>query len=203
MMAVPAAALAAVLGATPVLAAATWTVQPGGPVSLTSARFTLKDTRTGAILRCPGQMSGTLKSGSGLPGTGIGSITAAGFPQCGGGLPPKPDVVAAALPWHVNVLSYNATTGVVTGRVSHVRILLKSRPTEPCGAVVDGTSGTAKDGIVKFTYTNSTGTLQLLTGGGNLHFYNVQGCAGIINNGDPATVKAAFTVSPTQAISSP
>src|SRR5215471_19900288 len=127
MVAVPAAALAAVLGATPVLAAATWTVQPGGPVSLTSARFTLKDTKTGAILRCPGQMSGTLKSGSGLPGTGIGSITAAGFPQCGGGLPPKPDVVAAALPWHLNVISYNATTGVVIGRVSHVRILLKSR----------------------------------------------------------------------------
>jgi hypothetical protein len=56
--------------------------------------------------------------------------------------------------------------------------------------VIDGTGGTARDGIVAFTYTNRTGTLKLLTTHGNLHFYHGRSCAGLINNGDPATVKA-------------
>jgi hypothetical protein len=72
-----------------------------------------------------------------------------------------------------------------------------------CTAVIDGTSGTASDGTVKLRYTNSTGRLRLLTTGGNLHFYNVRGCAGLVNTGDPATISARFTVSPKQAITSP
>ncbi len=52
LCAVPAAVLAAVWGVTPVLAAATWTVRPGGPVSMKSGRFVLKDTTTGTAL-CP------------------------------------------------------------------------------------------------------------------------------------------------------
>ena len=200
---VPAAVLAAILGVTPVLAAATWTVQPGGPVSLTSGRLTLKDTRTGAVLMCPVRMRGTLKGGSGLPGTGIGSITTASFPRCGRGLPPTPAMAATSLPWQVNFVSYNGTTGVVTGSVSHIRILLKSRVGEPCSAVIDGTSGVASNGIVTFTYTNSTARLKVLTTGGNLHFYKVRSCAGVINNGDPATISATLTVSPKQAITSP
>ena len=199
---VPAAVLAAILGVTPVLAAATWTVQPGGPVSLTSGRLTLKDTRTGAVLMCPVRMRGTLKGGSGLPGTGIGSIAVASFPQCGRGLPPAPVLTPAALPWHVSVTSYNATTGVVTGSVSHVRIRISSALPH-CAGVVDGTGATAKDGLVRFSYTDSTATLKLLTTGGNLHFYRVMGCAGLFNSGDRAALSAMFTLSPAQTITSP
>jgi hypothetical protein len=72
-----------------------------------------------------------------------------------------------------------------------------------CTVVIDGTSGTASDGIVKFSCSDRTGVLQVRATGGNLHFYNVQGCAGLINTGDSASISATFTVSPKQAITSP
>jgi hypothetical protein len=202
LFAVPAAVLAAIFGVTSAVAATTWTVRPGGAISLKSGGLTLTDTTTGAMITCTSAgMSGTLKGGSGLSGTGIGSITAVGITGCNpAGI--TFTVTATGLPWHVNFSSYNATNGVVTGRFRHVQIKLKlSAPR--CSAVIDGTSGTADDGIVKFTYTNSTAKLKALTTGGNLHFYNVSGCAGLFHNSDPATLSGTFTVSPKQAITSP
>ena len=61
--------------------------------------------------------------------------------------------------------------------------------------MIDGTSGTASDGLAKFTYTNSTARLRPLATGGNMHFYNVGGCAGLFNTGDPVTLSATFTMS--------
>jgi hypothetical protein len=92
---------------------------------------------------------------------------------------------------------------VVTGHVGHVRFHLNavSGPVG-CHAVIDGTSGTASDGIVEFTYTDRTAVLKTLTTGGNLHHYNVSGCDGLFRNGAPVTLSAAFTVSPKQAITS-
>jgi hypothetical protein len=72
-----------------------------------------------------------------------------------------------------------------------------------CTAVIDGTSGTASDGSVRVSYNNSTGVLQTRTAGGNLHFYNVRGCAGLVVTGDSATISATSTVSPKQTITSP
>jgi hypothetical protein len=73
-----------------------------------------------------------------------------------------------------------------------------------CTAVIDGMSGTASDGWLKFTYTDSTGRLTLLATIGNLHFWNVsEGCLGLVNSGDRARLGATFTVSPKQAITSP
>jgi hypothetical protein len=69
--------------------------------------------------------------------------------------------------------------------------------------VIDGTSATASNGRVKFRHTDSTGRLKTLTVGGNLHFYNVSGCAGLFNTGDPVTISANFAVTPKQAITSP
>jgi hypothetical protein len=71
-------------------------------------------------------------------------------------------------------LSYNATTGVVTGRLSHLQLHF-SFPS--CTAVIDGTSGTASDGTVKFTYTNSTSVLK--TSDGNLHFSTSRAAPGL------------------------
>jgi hypothetical protein len=196
-----AAVLAATVGAATALAAATWTIRPGGPVSLKSGTFTLKDTKTGATVPCSSAgMSGTLKSGSGLPSTGIGSITAASITQCGslGSF----TVTAAGLPWHLNVTSYNATKRTATGSVSHVQTHLKGNAFS-CYAVIDGTTATASDGIVKFSYADATGRLKLLTTGGDLHFYHVKGCAGLLRSGDPATLSATFTMSQAQTITSP
>ena len=198
---VPPAVLVAILGVTTVLAAATWTVRPGGPVSMKSGKFILTDTATGAALTCPSTvLGGTLKSGSGLPGTGIGSITAVHPLFCPTPLGPSFTLRARDLPWHLNVLAYNATTGVVTGSLSRLQIGLTGTA---CTAVIDGTSGTASDGIVKVSYTNSTGRLRTRTTGGNLHFYHVHGCFGEIRTGDPATIRVTLPVSPGQAITSP
>jgi hypothetical protein len=98
--------------------------------------------------------------------------------------------------------SYQSSTGVVTGSISHVH--LKVTPQFPiCKAVVDGTSGSADDGIVTFSYTNSTGNPKLLATGGDLHFYHTAHCDGLIQNGDPATLSATYAVSPKQTITSP
>jgi hypothetical protein len=200
LRAIPAAVLAPVLGATTALAAATWTVRPGGAISAKSGKFVLRDTTTGAAPNCPSSsFTGTLAGGSGLPGTGIGSVKTAAFTLCGSPLGLRIIIQARDLPWHLNVSSYNATTGAVRGSLSHLRLTLSF---SSCTAVIDGTSAAAGDGMARFRYTNGTGVLRL-TGGGNLHFYNVRGCAGLLNTGDSAAVSATYPVAPRQTITSP
>lgn len=201
LLAVPAAVPAAVLGVTTVLASTSWTVQPGGPISMGSGTFILTDTTTGSAPACPSSaLTGTLKAGAGLLGTGIGSVMTAGFMHCSSPLGFGFRIQASDLPWHLNVSSYDATTGVVTGSLSHLRLKLLL---PGCTAVIDGTSGTASDGIVQVRYTNSTGVLKPVATGGNLHFYNVRGCAGLFETGDSAIISATYTVRPKQTITSP
>jgi hypothetical protein len=89
---------------------------------------------------------------------------------------------------------------VAWGTISHLHIALAG----VCDAVIDGTSGTANDGRVRFRYTDSTGRLTVRTTGGNLHWYDVSsGCLGLVNDGNPAALGGAYTVTPEQAITSP
>ena len=194
------AVLAATLGAAPALAATTWTIHPGGAITANSGKTVLKDTRTGIGLTCvSATASGTLKRGSGLPGSRAGSLAAVGITTCGG--PVRFHLQATDLPWHVNLSSYDAKTEVVTGTVSHIQLTLSG---DGCTAVIGGISGTASDGQVRFTYTDGTARLKLLAATGNLHFWNVSaGCLGLVNTGDRATLGATYTVSPKQAITSP
>lgn len=199
-----AAVLAATLAAAPALAATTWTIKPGGGIKATSGTVTVKDTRTRSVLMCrSATASCTLNRGCGLPGSRAGSLSAVGFSTCGG--PGAGDLVltlqATDLPWHVNLSSYNAATGVVTGTVSHIQMMLSIAG---CTAVTGGTSGTASDGRVRFTYADSSGRLTVPVTTGNLHFWNVSsGCLGFLNNGDRARLGATFRVSPEQDITSP
>jgi hypothetical protein len=86
------------------------------------------------------------------------------------------------------------------GTISHLELM----PTGPgCSAVVNGTSGPTVDGVVAVSYANTTGKLTIHTSGGNLHWYHVSGCAGLVTDGDPATLSAAYAVSPNEAITSP
>jgi len=193
--------LAAALGVTitaPPPATATWTIRPGGAITARSGRAIVRDTATGSIISCRSvSASGTLKSGSGLSGASAGSVSAAGFHMC-----TVADLTfmlrPAGLPWHLNLSSY--TSGVTAGTISHLHVNASGFG---CSVVIDGTAATARDGIVRFTYADSTGRLKLLTTGGNLHFYPVRDCAGLISDGDPATLSAAFTVVPKQTITSP
>jgi hypothetical protein len=178
--------------------AATWTVKPGGAITAKAGVTTLKDTKTGSTLTCKTSSGkGTVKKGSGLSGTGIGSITALSFSTCTGPLSLVFTVKTTHFPWHLNAVSFKS--GVTTGTISGIHATLTG---PSCSAVVDGTGATANNGRVTATYTNSTGKLAT-TGAGNLHIYNVNGCAGLINSGDGSSFKGSYTVSPKQTITSP
>jgi hypothetical protein len=190
-----------VSAATAAAVTATWTVKPGGAITATAGKTTLKDTTTSQTLSCTSSKStASLKSGSGLSGTGIGSIKTLSFSGCTGPAGLTFTVTSGHLPWHLNALSYNATAGVTTGTITGIHATL-SGPS--CSAVVDGTGATANNGKVKVTYTNGTGVLKVLASGGNLHIYNVSGCFGLINSGDASTFTGSYAVSPKQKITSP
>jgi hypothetical protein len=195
-----AAALAVALGASTALAAdATWSVSPGGSFSF-SGSGQVKDATTGTIAKCTSiKLSGTLKSGHGLSGSGLGSITTASFTGCT--IATVAITVAThGLPWKENATSYNATTGVTTGNISGIDLVA----TAPgCSATLDGTAAGANNGKTKITYTNSTGKIKLLGSGGNLHSYAVSGCFGLVNNGDVQQASGSGTVTPKQTITSP
>jgi len=185
----------------PAAASATvWSVRPGGAITAMAGKTTLKDTTTDSELLCnSARMSGTLKGGIRLPGTGIGSITTATF-HCPSPIVPPIRLTARGLPWHLNMVSYNTSTNVGRGTISHLELMLTG---PSCSAVVNGTSGTTADGVAAVSYANMPGKLTIHTAGGNLHWYHVSGCAGLLGDGDPATLSAAYTVSPKQEIISP
>jgi hypothetical protein len=200
-----AAVLVTALGGPAVLAAATattWTVQPGGAITATAGSLTLTDTKSGSSDTCTSStMSGTLKAGTRLPGSGIGSISMAAFRCCGHIC--SPDLAAHGLPWHLNLLSYDAASGVSRGTIRGLKITFVAYPAISCHAVVNGTSSSTPDGVVAVTYANQSGQLKILPHGGTLHWYHVSGCAGLIRNGDTAALSATFTVSPQEDITSP
>jgi hypothetical protein len=197
-----AAVLTATLGATAALAATTWTITPGGAITAKSGRAPIADANFGGLMTCTSlATSGTLKSGSGVPGSGAGSLAAFGFHQCTNPLasPARREtftMTATGLPWHLNLASYG--NGVATGTISHMRITMAG---PSCDAVIDGTGATARDGHVRFRYSDATGRLTVLTAGSGLHFFGVRGCV-VIHDGDPATIRAIFTVTPEQRITS-
>ncbi len=136
----------------------------------------------GARVPVSSTASGTLKSGSGLPGSQAGSLSAVSFVHCSGAGGPNFALHPAGLPWHVNFSSYNAAKGVARGTISHIRI---PESASGCSFLIDGTSATGSDGEVMFRYSDSTGQLTVLATGGNLHFYDVSdGCLGLFNDGD-------------------
>lgn len=196
--------VAALVGPAAVAAATatTWTVQPGGAITAAAGSLTLTDTKSGVFDRCTSStMSGTLTAGSGLPGSGIGSISMTAFRCCGHIC--SPDLTPRGLPWHLNLVSYDAATGVSRGTISHLKITFVGYPDLGCHAVVKGTSSSTPDGVVAVSYAKQTGQLKILPHGGTLHWYHISDCAGLIHNGDTATLSATFAVSPRQVITSP
>jgi hypothetical protein len=176
--------------------ATTWLVTPGGSFSF-SGSGQVKDATTGTIARCTSiKMSGTLESGSGLSGAGLGTITTASFTGCT--IATVAITVATnGLPWKLNATSYSSAKGVTTGTISGID-LVASAP--GCSATLDGTAAGANDGVTKITYTNSTAKIKLLGTGGNLHSYAVSGCFGLVNNGDVQQASGSGTVAPAQVI---
>jgi hypothetical protein len=198
----------AVLAAGPAVAppaaaiANAWTIRPGGTITATAGKTTLTDVSAGSVVPCvSSRMTGTLKPGSGLAGAGIGSVATAAYDRCGVALFTL-RLTPRGLPWRLNLTSYDAHSGAARGTISGLRLVFSS-PEIPCAAVINGTSSTAADGVVAVSYANKTGTLRVLPGGGNLHWYHVRSCARVVRTGDPATLSASYSISPRQAITSP
>lgn len=200
------AALAGVLGlsagsaiaATNARVAATWTVKPGGAITAKAGTTKLHDKNTNQTLQCTSSSGkGSAKHGSGLSGTGIASITALSFSHCTGPLGLTFAVKTTHFPWHLNAASFSS--GVTTGTITGIHATLTG---VGCSAVVDGTGASANNGKVTAKYSNGTGKLTT-TGAGNLHIYNVSGCAGLIHSGDASSFKGSYTISPKQTITSP
>jgi hypothetical protein len=194
------AILTVTLGAGPAAAATTWTVIPGGLFTGHAGTTKLEDTTDGNSLNCTGSyLSGRFKSGTGLSGTNIGSISGGGkFTDCFGPLPVVYTITLRGLPWHVSATADH--DDVVHGTISHIEI---TGTLPDCRFTIDGTAAGAFDGIVQFSYSNSTHTLKLLPTGTNLHYYKVSGCAGIVNSADSAAYLASYTLSPGQTITGP
>ncbi len=178
---------------------ATWTVTPGGSITLASSAIALRDNVTGTTLSC------TASSGSGGIGSSIdnvlGTITALSFTGCTGPQGQPFTITMTRLPFYISGKIYNATAGVTSGIIYRVAGEL-SGPS--CTASLEGpdTIHTARP---RFSYRNSTGKLKL-PGTGTMEITNVTGCTGLFNNGptpDPASLTGTYTVTPKQTITSP
>ena len=200
---VAAAALFSALGlATSASAAGTWTVSgvpSSGTWSANSTNPMLNDPNTGTQLTCTSSsVSGSATNGSGLSGTGILRITAASWSSCSGPLGITFTVTPQNLPWTVNVISYDPTTGVVTGTITGVEAHISG---VGCTADIRGPSATTP-GTLNFTYNNATHVLTIT--GGNLHLYNVSGsCLGLLNSGDPVSYTGSYTLTVWIVLTSP
>jgi hypothetical protein len=200
-LAASAAAAAAVsLGAASSAAttATTWTVKPGGSVTGKASSPELKDTATGTVVTCQALTTvGTAKSGTGLTNP-LGKVTSATFTNCTGPGGVALTVTGSASktnPWKLDGLTYSS--GVTHGKLTGVRGTVSGNG---CSATVSGTTSTTA-GTIKGTYTNSTHILKAT--GGNLHIWNVSGCFGLANNGDPTILKGSVKITPGQTITSP
>jgi hypothetical protein len=173
----------------------TWTVAPGGAITGTAGTTTLKDNTAGLTVTCTSSgMTGSLKSGSGLKGAGIGSVTSIAFNNCSvDGVTLSVSTGTVAFP--LNLKSYKS--GVSSGKIAHIHFAVTS---SVCSFVVDGTSATADNGAVRVKYGNKAHTLKVLPSGSTLHIYDVSGCFSLISNDDAASVSGAFVVSPAQKI---
>jgi len=181
----------------------TWTVSPGGTWDGSqSGNFKLTDTTTGKSITCLDHATGSFKSGTGLRGARIGSITSLAFTSCTLPHGTAVTLTASDLPWFLNAVTFKPTVkgGTTIGPVKGIHVTITGIS---CNATVDGSGATANDGSSLFHYHNSLAKLKIEPLQSNLHAYNVTGCTSAINNGDPITFDGAYIVSPAQTITSP
>ena len=181
--------------------AATWTVKPGGSITGTAGKTVITDTTKGLSVTCTSSVTkGSLKSGKGLAGAGIGTVTSVAFNNCSVAGFTVSVTLTGKMP--LNAISYNATTKVASMTITKMHGTF-SVSALGCSATIDGTSATAHNGMVKAKFTNGTDVLKV-TPTGNLHIYNPSsGCSGAISNGDAVNFTGGYKLTPKQTITSP
>jgi hypothetical protein len=184
----------------------TFTVTPGGGITVASRSVALLDGATGTALSCSSSSGGGGLNGTSPPTGVLGTITTLTLTGCTGPQRQAFTITLDRFPFYLGAKTYNATTGVTHGIVykAHGEV---SGP--GCTAVLAGppdTQGGIRAARFRFTYGNSSGKLKLLNDPGWLQITNVSGCAGLFNSGatpDPASLTGTYTVSPKQTIASP
>lgn len=200
-----AAAAAMGIGIMPANAAATWTVTAGSAASGTTVavkgttkgakpQIHFTDTTTGTALSCTsGTAPGTVVTGSGQAGNGIGHINGPGttWTGCTGplGISLTPTGVGT---WNINAKHYNATSGLTNGTITNVTANVAGTG---CSFTVTGS--------VPVSYKNSTTTLSVKDTQSNLVVSNVSGCFSQVNNGDHASFKGAYLLKATTTADNP
>ncbi|MFJ8824801.1 hypothetical protein ACIREE_23835 [Streptomyces sp. NPDC102467] len=171
-------------------ALATYTVTPGG--AFTANATNPKMTVGSAVLTCASsQAKGTLKSGSGLAGAQLGSITSLTFSTCKvAGIPFTVTTTAStATPFYVNATG--TTANHIDGNISNISATITG---VGCNATFAGTTNG--------WYENTTKTLHV-TGGGSLAAQAGASCLGLFTAGSHADFVANYVMTAQQTITSP
>jgi hypothetical protein len=207
------AVLVTAVGAPSALATGTtWTVSPGGDYSGVTYSIKVTDTATGTQFACTHDgkigIEGNFTSGNGEANP-IGVIAEIhnrvhpGF-TCTGPGGNVWHLDSSGEGWFFYAFKYDASTGVTTGKLYGFAINLYISPTDGCYISLDGTAQYSNNGKVRFQYHNADAQLDLLPGGAALKAVYLYNCSGVpVNQGDPMSVQAKFTLTPAQAISSP
>ncbi len=193
-----AGASAVVLSAGPALAATTYTVKAGtttsGSTTYSAAttgttpqiKFT---TSTGLNLGCDsGTASGSVKLGSGLSGTALGSITGSTWTNCVGPAGLKLAVTQVGT-WNINATGTTSSTGVTAGTISNIT----ANVSDSAGACKFTVTGTVKAAVT----TTATKQLLKVKPTQALKVSNVSGCFGQISNGNTASFGATYKIAAT------
>jgi Family of unknown function (DUF6801) len=179
-----------------------WQAAPGGKISGTGKKVSLKDATTGTVITCTSSsVSGTVKFGQQLSPAGIGSFSSVTMLKCTGQGSRTFTVAtsaSASRPWLLNAQSWNATTTNTTVTISGISASISG---SGCSATVAGPSS-AVPGTVEATnaidqFTDAD-TFSVSPSGGTVHLWNVSGCSGLFNAGDALTLSASYTITPSQ-----
>lgn len=188
-----AAAAAVALTATTAFAssATTISVSPAGKYAGAAGKTVLTDNNTHTVLTCKTASAKGVLSKKAAAGKVIGTITSTAFNKCTGplGLTFK---VKQSGTWDLTVTKYNSKTGVSTGFISNTKALLSGTG---CSATVTGSTDA--------TYTNKTGVLAVKAvakSGHVLKISKVNGCDGLVNNGNTSDFTGSYKISPKQKI---
>lgn len=156
--------------------------------------ITFTDTTTNQVLNCvSGTAPGSTTVGSGLSGSGLATIDGANttWTSCTGPLG-LAFTVAGSGSWVLNATGATSD-GVTPGTISSAS-----------AAVSDpGICSFNVTGSVTGSYTNSPAALNIAADNSTLTISGVDGCLGIINDGDNATFVGSYAIAANDAANNP
>ncbi|QKW08142.1 hypothetical protein HUT18_18940 [Streptomyces sp. NA04227] len=166
---------------------ATWTVAPGGAVTAHADNPSVV-TDSGEFKCTSADGTGSVKSGSGLSGTGIGQINSLSFAGCSA-MGINITITTSGLPYGINITGESPDNpDHVLGEIANVKAHVSGFG---CSADFTGTV---------HGYFDNTQSALIADGTSRDLTASNASCLGIINNGDTVALKAVVKMSPGQTI---